>query len=153
MARSKEQVMNSSRSLRCARISTMASVLVLLGMVLALLAAPASAGTRPDSAATTAAVELAASPVPPAPSSAASPPSVPVQQPPTVPVQQPPTAAVAPAAPDPSNGTAILDLGLWVLGGLLLALVLAFWVIARMSRGSADVPAGPSQTAGRTPTA
>ena len=39
--------------------------------------------------------------------------------------------------PVPSNGSAIFEIGLWVLGGLVLATVLAFAIIARLSRHSA----------------
>jgi hypothetical protein len=40
-------------------------------------------------------------------------------------------------SPVPSNGSAIFEMGLWVLGGLVLATVLAFAIIARLSRHSA----------------
>ena len=40
-------------------------------------------------------------------------------------------------APDPSIGTALLQVQLWMLGGLVLATVLAFAVIARLSRHTA----------------
>ncbi len=47
-------------------------------------------------------------------------------------------AQIAPTpSPVPSNGSAIFEMGLWVLGGLLLATVLAFAIIARLSRHSA----------------
>jgi hypothetical protein len=50
----------------------------------------------------------------------------------------PAVAQITPTpSPDPSNGSAIFELGLWVLGGLLLATVLAFAIIARLSRHSA----------------
>jgi hypothetical protein len=47
-------------------------------------------------------------------------------------------ARIAPnPGPVPANGSAIVELGLWVLAGLVLAAVLAFAIIARLSRHSA----------------
>lgn len=52
-------------------------------------------------------------------------------------IAAPAWAQAAPTpAPDPSNATAMLVWGLWLLGGLVLAIVMIFVVIARMSRGT-----------------
>ncbi|MGI5128825.1 hypothetical protein ACQEVB_18610 [Pseudonocardia sp. CA-107938] len=39
-------------------------------------------------------------------------------------------------SPEPSAGSVLVDLRLWILGALVLAVVLAFVVIARLSRDS-----------------
>jgi hypothetical protein len=50
----------------------------------------------------------------------------------------PAVAQITPTpSPVPSNGSALVEMGLWVLGGLVLATLLAFAIIARLSRHSA----------------
>jgi hypothetical protein len=136
---------------------SMAALLVLLGMVMAVLMAPTTADSRPGiTGAPVEAMQVAQSVVRPTrtvlpPTRTVVPPArtavpttravVPTTQavvPTTAPVQQPSTSAVpAPSvAPVPPSGPTMLVVGLWLLGGLALAIVVAFFTIARLSRDS-----------------